>query len=469
MNNTNPVIKSRPYISNRGGPDSHRKEKSRRINWRSPSLCGPEVFASRSRNLTRGKFKSRFMVYELLKPVTVWGGPQVWSRAYAAGSLGGSSGRDGRGKNAAVILGVDYKKAFSRMEHRACLERPRQLGASEGSLSMVRAFLEDRVMQISIDGHQAEAVPIQRGSPQGSVLGCLLYCATTQNLTKGLRGVVGTAGTRKPAVFMYVDDTTLVDIVPTSDAAVHITTAMTTAHMERLDLEGDMDNLNQRAEDIGMRINAKKTQPLVVATPNGYNTTAGLDANGEKILSVDKLKLVGFTFGSRPDVGEHVRAVQDKIRRKIWMMYKLRRAGFRGGNLYRLYCYFLRSIVEYCSVVYHSLLTRGQAWDLERIQRLAVRICYGNGDTDAIMTEHGIQPLEERRRRRCDAFLSKAVRHPVFGRRWFPPRVGERRDLRRREIKETRAAANRRFKLPLAFLRRRANELNLQPPEAGAT
>ena len=46
-----------------------------------------------------------------------------------------------------------------------------------------------------INGHKAEPVPIQRGSPQGRVLGCLLYCVTTQNLTKDLRGPT------KPQVF----------------------------------------------------------------------------------------------------------------------------------------------------------------------------------------------------------------------------------------------------------------------------
>ena len=371
------------------------------------------------------------------------------------------------GKNAAVILGVDYEKAFNRMEHGACLEKLGQLGASGGSLSMVRAFLEDRVMQISIDGHQAEAVPIQRGSPQGSVLGCLLYCATTQNLTKRLRDDEIAAERSKPAVFMYVDDTTLVDIVPTASAAIHISAAATSAHLGELVLEDDFVELNRRAEEIGMRINAKKTQLLVIAPPNGYDTTAALDASGETIQSVNKLKLVGFTFGSSPDVGEHVRAVEDKIRKKVWMLYKLRRAGFKGVSLYKLYCCYLRSIVEYCSVVYHSLPSRGQAWDLERIQRLAVRICFGNDNTDTIMNEHGIQTLEERRKRRCDAFLRKAIKHPDFGRKWFRPRAGEGRDLRkRRQIEETKATTNRRFNSPLAFLRRRANELNLEPPDA---
>ena len=90
------------------------------------------------------------------------------------------------GTNAAVLLGIDYEKAFNRMEHAVCLEQLEKLGASPGSLALVRAFLEDRQMTITIEGHKATPVPIRRGSPQGSVLGCLLYCVTTQSLTAAL-------------------------------------------------------------------------------------------------------------------------------------------------------------------------------------------------------------------------------------------------------------------------------------------
>lgn len=76
------------------------------------------------------------------------------------------------GKNAAVLLGVDYEKAFNRMEHSVCLDRLRQLGASEGSVALVKAFLQDRTMTITVEGHKATPVQIVHGSPQGSVLGC---------------------------------------------------------------------------------------------------------------------------------------------------------------------------------------------------------------------------------------------------------------------------------------------------------
>ena len=72
-----------------------------------------------------------------------------------------------------------------------------------------------------------------------------------------------------PAVFMYVDDTMLVDIVPTEDASLHLTTGMARAHFCSLKLEGDFGELNRRAEKIKMKVNAKKTQLLVVSPPPG--------------------------------------------------------------------------------------------------------------------------------------------------------------------------------------------------------
>ena len=53
------------------------------------------------------------------------------------------------GENAAILLGVDYEKAFNRLQSAfsscACLVRQKA----------VRAFLENRQLMISIDGERA--------------------------------------------------------------------------------------------------------------------------------------------------------------------------------------------------------------------------------------------------------------------------------------------------------------------------
>lgn len=78
------------------------------------------------------------------------------------------------------------------------------------------------------------------------------------------------------------------------------------------------------------------------------------------------------------------------------------------------------------------------------------------------MARNGIKSLGERRVRRVDTFLRKSFQFPRFGEKWFPVRQEGTMNLRRRRtIVETRAATNTRFNSPLAFLKRRANELGL--------
>ena len=387
------------------------------------------------------------------------------------------------GGNAAVLLGIDYEKAFNRMEHSVCLQQLKRLGASAGSMALVKAFLEGRSMTIKIGDTCAKPVPIKRGSPQGSVLGCLLYCVTTQSLTTRQPATpervffpqdspedepveMWTVADRSDddvAAFLYVDDTTLVDSVPMGSAIRHITTGVTDELLSGLRLEAALCSLERDATDIGMAINRKKTQLLVISPPNGCDTRAVLKVGDEEIRSQTHLKLVGFSFCEKPNASAHVEQIREKVRVRIWMMYHLKRAGFRGRNLYRLYCCYLRTLVEYCSVVYHSLLTATQSEVLERLHRQAIRICYGNDEPVAdIMANEGIETLESRRLRRCDAFVRKASTNPNFSGRWFGRRPEAGYDLRRRrEIFEPRAGSTRWFNSPLSFLRRRANQLGI--------
>ena len=174
--------------------------------------------------------------------------------------------------------------------------------------------------------------------------------------------------------------------------------------------------------------------------------------------------MVGFTFGSAPSVDAHVEAIRWEFRRKIWMLFHLHDAGIRGGNLYKLYCCYLRSRMEYMSAAYHSMLLKGHAETLEKLHRFALRVCFGSGeDIRSVMSELGIETLVARRMRRVDSFAAKAAANPRFS-HWFPLRNELGMELRHREkIAEDKTKTERRFNGPLAYIRRRANVLGLCP------
>lgn len=217
------------------------------------------------------------------------------------------------------------------------------------------------------------------------------------------------------------------------DTAIrHVSAGPTTEVLRPVCLEVGLENLARRAEDIGMRVNVEKTQLLCISPLNGCNTTASIKPRSSSgwVESGNRMKLVGFTFGPTPSAAYHVDAIREEYRRKVWMLFHLHESGIRGQNLFKLYCCYIRSKIEYLSAAYHSMLLVGQAEALERLHRYAVRVCFGfDVDVGAIMQERGIEPLAVRRQRRVDTFISKAANNPRFA-HWFPMRNADHRDLR---------------------------------------
>lgn len=85
-------------------------------------------------------------------------------------------------------------------------------------------------------------------------------------------------------------------------------------------------------------------------------------------------------------------------------------------TLYRMYCCYVRSVLEYCLPTFHSLLNAGQAEALERLHRQSIRICFGfDKPLEEIMHEWGNETLQARKARMMDKFIRKIARSPRFG------------------------------------------------------
>ena len=65
------------------------------------------------------------------------------------------------------------------------------------------------------------------------------------------------------------------------------------------------------ATNIGMKVNTTKTNLLVVSDSLLYDTAAYIeDSNGERIVSGESMKILGFTFSRRPNVTAHIEALK---------------------------------------------------------------------------------------------------------------------------------------------------------------
>ena len=265
--------------------------------------------------------------------------------------------------------------------------------------------------------------------------------------------------------FKYIDDTTMFEAVNLGTAVKHFTNGATSEVVSPLGLGDGLDIIATGAKEIGMKVNVKKTQLLCISPNNGCLTSAAISTEDtEPIVSASSLKLVGFTFGETPNASAHVTSIKISYRRKVWFLSHLRLAGIKGYNLYKLHCCYICSIIEYLSPVFHPMLLKGQAEDLEKLHRHAVRVCFGQeGDIQVVIRDLGIDTLVTRRQRRMDSFIRKAASNPRFI-HWFPLQGEINMELRRRRmIAEIRSKTERRHHGPIAYMRRRANELGILP------
>ena len=77
------------------------------------------------------------------------------------------------------LMSIDFEKAFNRMSHSSCLDALSTLGASDEDIQLVGAFLRGRTMSVKVGSSFSVPRAVPGGSPQGSILGIFLFCATT--------------------------------------------------------------------------------------------------------------------------------------------------------------------------------------------------------------------------------------------------------------------------------------------------
>ena len=225
-----------------------------------------------------------------------------------------------------------------------------------------------------------------------------------------------------------------------------------------MDAQNTFRRTIRNAELIGMKANTDKTKLLLVSDSLSFKARAHFRSiEGTRLESGESLKLLGFTFGPRPTCQLHVDTIKRSFRGRYWLLIHMKQHYYSEQELVKAYKTLVRPIAEYCSVVFHSMLSDKQDEEIERLQATALRYIFGYGIPYSIMREKADLPtLRQRRIDACDKFAANCITSERFG-TWFPEARPARASRHTLPYKEFYARCDRLRNSSLFYMRRRMN------------
>jgi hypothetical protein len=167
-----------------------------------------------------------------------------------------------------------------------------------------------------------------------------------------------------------------------------------------------LDEFTQWAENNCLKLNPTKCQALQVNFGKSVPLHSDLRIGDESLPYVDKAKVLGLWLQNDLKWDAHVNDMLTRANRRLFMLRTLKKFGFDQNELTIVLKSYLRPILEYAAVVWHSSITCEQSKDIERIQKRACKTILGpnySSYDDAIISCN-IDYLDNRRDKLCLKF-----------------------------------------------------------------
>ena len=259
----------------------------------------------------------------------------------------------------------DLSKAFDCVNHNIILKKLFSIGIRGLPYKWFQSYLDNRQQytaitetstnksshHLTIINHASLLKSIERGVPQGSILGPLLFNIYINDLPK--------SNPNSDDYILYADDTSILinETDPTAlgnrlNSAISHTITWLTSNELCLNL----------TKTNYMHINTTKNRQLSNITPNSPNI----------IQKTDKTKFLGLHISSDLAWNHHIHHIINKIRPGIAMLYKLKDA-LETKTLLHIYFSLIHSHLNYAILVWgdapNTLISQ-----LLKLQKKAIRI-----------------------------------------------------------------------------------------------
>ena len=247
---------------------------------------------------------------------------------------------------------MDLSRAFDCMPHGLLIAKLHAYGFSHTACSFMMSYLVDRQQRVKAMGACSSWETINRGVPQGSVLGPILFNIFMNDLF---------FLEFESKIFNYADDNSI------SKSGKDIKEIVNT-------LQKDTCTSVDWFANNDLHANQDKFQGMIMGKNNV--TTTQLDVYGSKIECVDSMKLLGVTVDKQLNFKLHVSEICVKAARQLNVLRRLSKYLNLPSKL-SIYKSFISSTFDYSPVAW-IFCGKTNSSKLDKLNERAIRIVYND-------------------------------------------------------------------------------------------
>ena len=191
-----------------------------------------------------------------------------------------------------------------------------------------------------------------------------------------------------------------------------------------------------------------------------YDFPPEFSFSNDKLLEcVEETKLLGILLNPSLKWESNTQAVCVKAMSKMWLIRRMKNLNLDPDIIADYYLKEIRSLTEQGVVVWNSGLTKSQINDLEKIQKVALKIILGDdyNTYDLACAEFNLDQLSLRRTKLCTTFAVKLYKSDRCD-QFFTPYSVNTRSFENKLVRENYCRTTRCYNAPHNYLTRLVNE-----------